>query len=205
MSQYGFDDNTVSEKRTGGFIEPGIRENLEISKLELTAGEGDNNPFLFVEATDPEGRTVHKRFYEPTIGGFITSQEILQREVKKFNGVIANISRKFLGHNYKATGNNFTEVVSKVITDIGANFSGIKLRGKIVLNQKDFPTFPGYAPIFERMDEVTIEKTELKLGINDKVIREENQQKQNPNVPAQSGSNIAAPWTQPGIPQNQGR
>lgn len=194
MSQFGFDDNTVSEKRSGGFIEPGIRENLEITKLELTSGEG--NPFLLVEATDPYGRTVHKRFYEPTIGGFITSQEILQREVKKFNGVIANISRKFLGHEYKATGNTFMEVVSKVITDIGDRFNGVKLRGKIILNQKDFPSFPGYAPIFERMDEVTVEKTELKISPNDKIIPANNQQQQ--ATPAAQGSgNIAAPWTQP--------
>lgn len=205
MSQFGFDDNTESEKRTGGFIEPGIREDLEITKLELTSGE--SNPFLLVEATDPGGRTVHKRFYEPTIGGFITSQEILQREIKKFNGVIANISRKFLGPEYKATGNNFTEIVSKVITDIGNRFSGVKLRAKIILNQKDFPSFPGYAPIFERMDKVEASKTELQITPNDKIIRSNNQQQssQKPAGQTPQAGNIAAPWNQANpSPQDQG-
>ena len=194
MSQFGFDDKTVSEKRTGGFIDPGIRENLEITQLELSTGEG--NPFLLVEATDSEGRTVHKRFYEPTLGGFITSQEVLQKEIKKFNGVIANISRKFLGHNYQATGDGFVGVVQKVITDVGDRYKGVKLRSKIILNNKNFPSFPGYAPIFERMDEVIAEKTELKISANDKVVPTVDDQRSNTSAPA-SGSNIQAPWTQP--------
>ena len=194
MSQFGFDDKTVSEKRTGGFIDPGIRENLEITQLELSTGEG--NPFLLVEATDPEGRTVHKRFYEPTLGGFITSQEVLQKEIKKFNGVIANISRKFLGHNYQATGDGFVGVVQKVITDVGDRYKGVKLRSKIILNNKNFPSFPGYAPILESMDEVIAEKNELKISANDKVDPTVDDQRSNTSSPA-SGSNIQAPWTQP--------
>ena len=197
MSQYGFTDKTESEKRVGGFMEPGIRESLEITKLELEHGEPGTNPFLLVEATDDDGKTVHKRYYEPAMGGFITSQQILEKEIKKFNGVIANIARKFLGHNYQATGNSYQEVVTKVITDIGDRYRGVKLRGKVILNQKDFPSLPGYAPIFERMDEVAADKSELVIGINDKVIPSEQHPQSGTGTPLSGNtSNMAAPWTQ---------
>ena len=196
MSQYGFDDKTVSEKQSGGFIQPGIRENLEITKLELVTID-TTNPFMLVEVTNESGQTVHRRYYEPSMGNFITSQAILQKEVKKFNGVIANIARKFLGHAYKATGSSFEDVVTKVITDIGNRYQGVKLRGKIILNTKDFPNLPGYAPIFERMDEVTADKSELKiLTAIDKIVPEDAAPPIPGVPPGAADGSITAPWTQ---------
>lgn len=196
MSQYGFDQKTESEKRAGGFIEPGIREPLEISNLELVQG-GEGNPYFLVEVKDAEERTVHKRYYEPTLGGFVTNNEKLAKEIRKVNGVIANISRKFLGNNYNATGASFADVVGKVIVDIGDRYKGVKLRTKVVLNNKDFPTLPGYAPVFERLDQVTAEQSQLKIESRDKIVRSEEGKTTQGGGGNQGTTNVNAPWNQP--------
>lgn len=166
---YGFDNDTKSEEQDSQYMAPGLVENTEMVEIEFYPAEGDSGAYLGVEETDAEEKKINKRFYEPRMGSYVKTDADLKKAVIKFNKVLANLARKFLGEQYTMQGASFQEVCEKVITDIGNKYVGVKLRTKVILNTNNFPTLPGYAPIWELM---TVPLKDTKLGITsyDKVV-----------------------------------
>jgi hypothetical protein len=165
---YGFNDSTESEELQSNYLEPGIQENLEFTEIAFVPEKDDSSAYLNVEMIGPGDKTVNRRYYQPKMGGFVTDEAELKKAVNKFNKVLANLARKFLGEDYVAQGNSFESVCKKVISDIGDKYKGVKLRAVVVLNTNNFPTLRGYAPVWELMT-VDAKDSKLKIQTYDKV------------------------------------
>ena len=166
-TSYGFDENT-SEVGGSKFIdvtpETAIAEGRFVKEIKFVEAEGDKNAYFEVVVEDKFGKTANKRWYEPNVDGtYVKNEADLKKAVEKFNKVIANLSRRFLGESYKPQGvTDFKSLCNIVIRDIGEKYANKELRIKVILNKDDFPTLPAYAPIFE---DITVPANQTKLQI----------------------------------------
>jgi hypothetical protein len=156
---FGFDETTSEVTATGKFIPAGIQDNITLKNVEFLDDAGNGNPALEITFEDSEGRTVNKRYFDPS-----KSQYDPQKAVNKFNKVAKNIATKFLGDNATLSGTDFKSFSQNLIAQLTPHFgSATKLRVKVILNNADYPTLPGYAPICELM---TVPKDQTQLKIN---------------------------------------
>jgi len=148
---FGFDENT-KEGSPGKFIqitpETAIAEGRYIDKLEFVEG---NNPYFKVTVKNAQGQTAQKFWFEPKKDEMYTKTDAdLKKKVTQFNGVMANLTRRFLGENYKPERvTTFESLCKIVIKDIGNKYEGKELRIKCVYDKNGFPSLPNVAPIFE--------------------------------------------------------
>ena len=159
-TSFGFNEET--SEVTGKFIqitpETAISEGRFIESMEFIEGE---NPRFKVVVKNAQGQTAQKAWFEPRLGGFV-DEKILKTKVSQFNGVMANIARRFLGEKYSPQGvTGFESLCKTVMKDIGDKYINKELRVKLVYNKDGFPSLPNVAPIFE-----DINTTPSKLAIN---------------------------------------
>ena len=161
---WGFTAETVSEESSSKFLRAGIHEAVFVTKLEYVSDP--NNSYFLVEMADKDGKTVNRRYFEPKIdGSVIKTTKDLEKSVASFMKILANISRKFNGEDYVAEGESFALLCTNVINEIGDKYVGKPLRTKVVLNKKNFPVLPSYAPIWE--DPTVVPLVASKLTINE--------------------------------------
>lgn len=146
---FGFDEGT--SEVSGKFIqitpETAISEGRFIESMEFIE-DGEKSRFKVV-VKNAQGQTAQKSWFEPKLGGFV-DEKILKTKVSQFNGVMANIARRFLGEKYSPQGvTGFESLCKTVIKDIGNKYVGKELRVKCVYDKNGFPTLPNVAPIFE--------------------------------------------------------
>ena len=168
---YGFDENT-QETSGSKFIQVTPETAIKAGRFikELKFEENNGNPYFEIVVTNAQGQTANRRYYEPKIdGNIIKDANDLKKSVTKFNSVMANLSRRFLGEGYKPQGvTDFTSLCKVIMKDVGNKYVNKELRIKLILTEKNFPTLPTYAPIFEN-----VETSPSKLEINarfDKVV-----------------------------------
>lgn len=154
MSEATFGFNESTSEVGGKFIqitpETAISEGRFIESLEFIE-DGDKSRFKVV-VKNAQGQTAQKSWFEPKLGGFV-DEKVLKTKVAQFNGVMANLSRRFLGEKYVPQGvTNFETLCKTVIKDIGNKFEGKELRIKCVYDKNGFPTLPNVAPIFENLE-----------------------------------------------------
>lgn len=145
---FGFNEET--SEVTGKFIqitpETAIAEGRFIESIEFVEGE---KPRFKVVVRNAQGQTAQKAWFEPKLGGFV-DEKILKTKIAQFNGVMANIARRFLGEKYVPQGvTDFESLCKTVIKDIGNKYVNKELRVKLVYNKDGFPSMPNVAPIFE--------------------------------------------------------
>jgi hypothetical protein len=165
MNEVTFGFNESTSEVGGKFIqitpETAISEGRFIESLEFIE-DGDKSRFKIV-VKNAQGQTAQKSWFEPKLGGFV-DEKVLKTKVSQFNGVMANLSRRFLGETYVPQGvTNFESLCKVVIKDIGSKYEGKELRIKCVYDKNGFPTLPNVAPIFENL-----ETTPSKLSVNTK-------------------------------------
>ena len=155
---FGFDSETKSEEAvTGKFIPAGINNNVMLKEVAFN-DEGDNH-FMEITMEDKEGRTVNRRYFDPS-----NDRYDVAKAVNKFNKVCKNLATKFLGDDFEMEGaKSFKAFVNNFAKAMKPHFGTGNLRVKVILNKGDFPTLPGYAPIFESME---VTPAESKLFIN---------------------------------------
>jgi len=161
---FGFDEEVNSESSQSKFMPAGIETGRFIEKLEFI--NGPNGDYFEVGMIDNAGRTVTGRYYEPRLdGGYIKTDGDLKKKRGQISKVLANLSRKFLGENYiMEQKESFAAFCEAILESIGDKYKGVELRTKVILNSKNFPTLPSYAPIWE--DPKNIPDSETKLVIN---------------------------------------
>lgn len=146
----GFDGNTSIESTGGKYIN--ITPENAVSKgrfiKELSFNSEDN--YLEVVIENSEGQTASKRYYTPQKGGFIKTDEDLEKATTKLVKIIANIVRLYCPKDTAIEGETFKELCEasiKKINEVNPEFSKKELWVKLIYNNKDFTTLPGYAPI----------------------------------------------------------
>lgn len=191
--EIGINKETTETTEGGKFIrvvdeESAIQEGRFIESIEV--GDAANgNAYLQVNIVDKEGKTANKRFFEPSLGQYIESDEALDKADQKLIKVVANLLRRFRGEGVSTpTLGSWKEMFEHVKKEVEGTtgWQNKELRIKLILNKEDFPTLPGYAPIFE---DISVPKDQSKLKIepdfNDRVTKKE--------APAPSSEGANAP------------
>ena len=149
---FGFDESTA-EGSVSKFIQVTPETAIAVGRFikEIKFEENEGNPYMEIVVTNAQEQTAGRRYYEPKIDGSIIKNEAdFKKAITKFNGVAANLARRFLGESYKPEGvKDFTSLCKTIIKDIGNKYVNKELRIKLILNNKNYPTLPTYAPIFE--------------------------------------------------------
>ena len=166
---YGFDITTVDNDSDSKFIQAGIKKGIFLKEVKFVPATESANAYMEVVCENKEGQTVNRRYFEPKLDGKICkSPEDVDKAVKKFAKVVANLTRRFLGDAYAVPAQpSFETFCKKVITDLytrQAAFATTELRTKIVLNTSGYPTLPSYAPIWENVAVVADEQSKLQIN-----------------------------------------
>jgi len=164
---WGFTEDTVSEESSSKFLSAGIHEEVFITKLAYESTPESN--YLLVEMADANGKVVNRRYFEPKIDGqIVKTDDDLKKAVNTTVKIIANLARKFKGEDYVCSGTSFADLCRNVINDIG-EYKNKPLRTKVLLNKKNFPVLPAYAPIWEDPKVISTANSKLTINSIDKV------------------------------------
>lgn len=165
MSGFGFDSTTKSEEAVvGNYLTAGINENIKLK--EVSFNDDSDNHYMEIVVEDADGRSVNRRYFDPSNDRFD-----VEKATNKFNKVCKNLATKFLGNDFEMEGaKSFKAFVGNFIKALKPHFGTGDLRVKVILNNKDFSTLPGYAPIFESME---VASGDSKLFINPEFDRVE--------------------------------
>lgn len=174
MVKYGISKDTV-EIGGGKFIQVDRTTAISTGRYleNIEYGVTDNgNKFIEVTVREKDGKTASRKYFEPTIdGNYVKTEEELEKVGNKFNTLMANLTRRFLGDNYVVENvSSFEEYCKRIAADIKRvpGWDKKEMRVKVVLNKDDYPTLPGYAPAFEDAS-VPLAESKLKIGQYDKV------------------------------------
>ena len=168
---YGFTAETKEQSSVSRFIQVTPETAIATGRFikELKFEDNNGNPYFEIVVVNKEGQTANHRYYEPKMdGNIVKTQEELTKKASQFNGIMANLSRRFLGENYVPQGvTSFETLCKKVIADIGNKYINKELRIKIVLNKNNYPVLPNFSPIFE---DIATNPSKLTITKYDKVI-----------------------------------
>jgi len=131
----------------------------------------DKAEFLTIEVRDKDGNTARKSYFPPKLGsGFVQTKELLEKEERKLNGVMTNLTEVLISKKYE-TGpvSSFEEFCKKIIADVGKAYYDKELRIKLIYDSKNRPTLPAFPLIFEDPSLVSDENTRLKISDRDRV------------------------------------
>jgi hypothetical protein len=174
MSNYGVNTDT-KEQSASRFIDVDAATAIAAGRFikDLSYGVTENgNKYFEVIIVDKEGATAARKYFEPVIDEtYIKTPADLTKSINKFNAVVANLTRRFLGDNYAVVGaTSFEGFAKKVIEDVKKvpGWDKIELRVKLIRNKEGFPTLPSYAPIFEGAD-LPLAESKLKITRFDNV------------------------------------
>jgi hypothetical protein len=167
---YGFTAET-KEQEVSKFIQVTPETAIATGRFikDLKYEDNNGNPYFEVTVINKENQTANHRWYQPKIDGtIIKTQEELDKKISQFNGVMANLSRRFLGENYVPQGvTSFETLCKRIIADIGNKYINKELRIKVVLNKNNYPVLPNFSPIFE---DITTNPSKLSITKYDKVV-----------------------------------
>lgn len=167
---YGFTAET-KEQEVSKFIQVTPETAIATGRFikDLKYEDNNGNPYFEVTVINKENQTANHRWYQPKIDGtIIKTQEELDKKISQFNGVMANLSRRFLGENYVPQGvTSFETLCKKIIADIGNKYINKELRIKVILNKNNYPVLPNFSPIFE---DITTNPSKLSITKYDKVV-----------------------------------
>lgn len=153
----GFDKNT-QEGPVSKFIrvspETAIADGRFIVELESGQME-DGTAWLQCKVADTSGATANKRWFEPTMGGYIDDAEKLKKAQDKIVKIVANLVRRFKGEEYLISAATFKEFFDKAVATVKAvpdwdkkELQVLVVNGKPTDDGSVFPTLPTFAPIF---------------------------------------------------------
>jgi hypothetical protein len=162
-------------KRGEGNVDPivitkdnAISRGRFISNLEFR--KSDKGQWFSIDVRDKEGKGARKSYFPPVLGSqYIQTQEVYQKELRKFNSMMRNLTDVLLSKKYE-TGpvSSFEEFCNKVISDIGKSYVGKELRIKLVYDSKNKPTLPAWPLMFEDPIQVSDLESKMKLTEWDK-------------------------------------
>ena len=164
--------NIDSEQNGLTYIEPGIAENLYLGRLDggypiVYEKSKSDNEFIAFHFLNKEKQTfVHTEWVPKS-----DDSAILDKKNSNLTKRILHIAKKLVDESQlKFKVETFEQLAKKIISVVGDSYKGKLFRCKIVLNNKNYTTFPNYVPFMESMD-IPKEKSKLKIGASDKVVK----------------------------------
>ena len=165
--------NIETEQSISTFIPPGIHEDLRLAKPDgsypiVYERSKNGSEFIAFHVMNAEGLThIHTEFI-PTGDD---SAVVLKKQANLSKRLL-HIGKKFVDVSAfkQLKTESFEQLAKSYISIIGDNYKGKLLRGKIVLNNKNFTTFPNYVPFLESMT-IPKDQSKLKMSDDDKVVK----------------------------------
>jgi len=161
-NHFGFDESTGA----GKFMNAGINENVQITSIKYEPmKQGSDKMVIAITFTDPAGSTfVHKEFSPDFKQWEKLAKTVFQKDPKEFIKSEMNAMGERLKHILEPfipaeqlvlKAPNFKVLAEQYIALAGNHYQGIPLRIKLILNNKDYTTFPKRAisPFVELMKE----------------------------------------------------
>lgn len=165
--------NIETEQSGLNYIEPGIQENLRLGKLDnsypIVYEKTDKSEFIAFHFLNEDNKPFVHTEWVPRA----TEDAVLQKKQANLVKRLMHIGKKFVDESaLKKIGKpeTFEALAKGLIAVIDDNYKNKFFRCKIVYNNKNYTTFPNYVPFIESMN-VPIEKSNLKLSLDDKIIK----------------------------------
>jgi len=170
---YDLTINIETEHQEKNYIDPGIQENLRFEKPDGTAplvveSSKNGNVYIAFHLMNTDNKTFIHTEFEPKSD----DANILSKKEKNLAKRLLHIGNKLVDASLFKTIKiaSFEEFLRAYVAVIGDGYKGKLLRGKIILNNKNFTTFPNYVPFIEKM-EIPLAETKLEIIADDKIIR----------------------------------
>jgi hypothetical protein len=158
-----------SEGRSDSFMDVGIHENVELTKVEY--GKTDNgNEFLAFYFVNPANETLSHTEWKPRAKDAEKLESAVINQMKRVKQIVT----KFVPQErFEFNASSFKEFADNVIRILGNDYKGKKVRIKVVYSGK-YTSLPNYSKFqfIESMD-VPKEKSKIKMLSIDKVTRED--------------------------------
>lgn len=216
---YGIDEKT-QESNVASIINAGIQDNIKLEGVTFEPLTEGNDPVIKVNFVDEYGSTLQEVLWEVdeqrvreynqgddkthsrsnkekgyVKGEPITDDEAVEMAYDLFNQRAKHIATKFIPEDtiveaLKGAGSyaEFGEAYAGLFTD--SRIQNVRVRLKVVLNNKDYSTLPKYPPFIESMD-VPKEKSKLEIGNYDRITKANaNQDADDPMAAASEGAGL---------------
>lgn len=126
------------------YISTGIIENVSLKSARAEVSPNGNN---FLEITfEKDGATLVHTEWEPVMGQFVTSEEELQKKAdNQYSRMLQILICFYKDEEINFEGESFKEFSKYVALMLNNANKDIKLRVKVVYNDKGYTTLPNYA------------------------------------------------------------
>lgn len=126
------------------YISTGIIENVSLKSARAEVSPNGNN---FLEITfEKDGATLVHTEWEPVMGQFVTSEEELQKKAdNQYSRMLQILICFYKDEEINFEGESFKEFSKYVALMLNSANKDIKLRVKVVYNDKGYTTLPNYA------------------------------------------------------------
>lgn len=159
------------ESASDNFMDVGIHENVEMTKVEY--GKTDNNnEFLAFYFVGEDGSKLSHTEWKPTARAIDTPEKLAEKELNQMSRIKQIVLNFISADKFVFQANSFEDFAKKVVALLGTTYVGVKLRLKVVYSGK-YTSLPNYWKFrfIERMDQVPADKSKIKVLSIDKMTR----------------------------------
>jgi len=158
-----------SESSGTNFMDVGIHENVELTRIVYSTTE-NGNQFLAFYFKDENGAELSHTEWEPKDKDMdlVKLQSKTQNQMKRVHHIMTKYISK---DEAKLKVNSFKEFAESVISKLANNFEGVKVRIKVIYSWNDFTSLPKYTPFIENMS-ISKEDSKLKISSIDKMSKD---------------------------------
>jgi len=148
------------------YLEAGIHDNVELVNIRKDVSPNGNK---FIELTfDKDGERMIHTEYEPKRSANETQEEFDKKQANQ-GARFYRIGSCFTQDPdlFKYTAIDFDDFMNKFMQRVNPIYKGVKLRVKVVLNNKNFTTLPKYTT-YTFIEPMSVEKSKIKKLTIDK-------------------------------------
>lgn len=126
------------------YIPAGINENVVLKTVKTETSPNGN---LFLEIIfEKDGATLTHTEWEPTIGGYVTTEDQLQGKMdRQYSRMLQILNCYYTDEQLNFNGESFKEFAQWITTMLNNADKSKKLRVKVVYNPSGYTTLPNYA------------------------------------------------------------
>ena len=163
---YNVDTTIDSEARSANFLDIGIHENVELTKVEYKVSQEGNEFMVFTFSKD--NKILSHTEWKPRD----EDPEKLENKTKNQVKRVKHIVTKYIpDEKYVIKNADFKSFCEFTIQLLGNAYIGKLVRLKVIYSFNNYTSLPNYVPFIESMD-VTIDKSCLEMLSIDKLTKD---------------------------------
>lgn len=160
---YKFDDSIPSSP-VNDYMNVGIHENVELISYEYRVSS-NGNKFIELIFSNSFGEKLTHTEWEPKDPNPEKVNDKVINQATRFRYMLTSL---LPGENVSFEFANFEDFASKIIGILKAKYTGLKVRVKVVFNNKNYTTLPNYLKV-TWIESMNIPKEESRITIIEKI------------------------------------